>query len=113
MVLLRVLGLLFLALALMALGAEAFLALEKQSWAWPALGEVWYAVDGASLDQVRVAIATHLSPALWDPGAVAILRQPCSVVLGVPALLLLALARLRRRRRRRIFAPAPPDEGRA
>lgn len=99
MVILRFLGWILFLLALMAAGAESFLALEQAAWSPIAFGELWYGLDAGSLNLLQALVQRYLHPEIWDPWIVAVLTAPAWLVLLVPALALIVLARPRRARR--------------
>lgn len=97
----RVLGWVLMALAATAAGAEGLAALEAGDGRWLAAGELWYRLAPDGLNLMQAAIQRHVWPALWDPGLVAVLRLPASLVLAVPGTVLLAATRGPRAPRRR------------
>ncbi len=54
--------------------------------------DVWSAIHQASLTALQ-PILERLSPLLWDPVAVAVLRQPAWLVLAVIGILLIMIGR--------------------
>ena len=95
----RPLGWGLVALALLALGAELLASLEAGDYVALTAGEVWYAIDPASLNLVQAVVQRYLHPALWDPVATAILLRPAWLVLGLPGAALAYIFRTRRPRR--------------
>jgi hypothetical protein len=95
----RILAYLFLALALMAAGAEAVRSLEAGVWQPMALGWLWFTIDVGSLNLAQAVIQRYLHPSIWDPGIAWILQQPAWSVFAAIALILHLVFRLRRRRR--------------
>lgn len=96
----RVFAWIFLALALMALGAEVVRSLEAGEWQILALGPLWFQVDVASLNVTQAFIQRYLLPEIWDPGIVALLTWPAWIVFAVPAAILFLIFRRRERKRR-------------
>jgi len=101
MTLCRLVGWLFLGAALLLLGAETVRSLEAGGWAMLALGELWFALDPASLNGAQAAVQRYLHPALWDPGAIFILRGPAWAPPLLLAVVLFWACRRRHGRRRR------------
>lgn len=95
----RIVGGILLAVALVALGGDALASFEQGRLAVAALGELWFRLDPGSLNLMQAVVQRYLWPGLWDPVIVAILRLPAVAVFGVPGIVLLVLARLPRRRR--------------
>jgi len=99
MIIIRVLGVLLLA------GAVIAGVLQFQMWSDTgrftplALGQLWYNIDPPSLNIAQAAIERHVWPPLWDPVILTILRWPAWLVLGVPGVVFMALPRHRRQRR--------------
>ncbi len=95
----RLLGRLFMALALLALGAEAVRSLEAAAWMPFAIGEVWFWLHKSSLGLAQAGIQRYVHAAIWDPVAITMLRWPAwgyGVFLGTG---LLYFCRLRSERR--------------
>ena len=95
----RIVGGILMALALIALGADALASFEQGGLAVAALGELWFRLDPGSLNLMQAVVQRYLWPGLWDLVIVAILRLPAIAVFGVPAIVLLLLGSLPRRRR--------------
>ena len=95
----RISGVILMALALVALGGDALASFEQGRLAAAALGELWYRIDAGSLNLMQAVVQRYLWPGLWDPVIVAVLRLPAIVVFGAPGLALWLLGRLPRRRR--------------
>jgi hypothetical protein len=98
MVVLRVLGLVLVALAIAAAGWEALAAWQGGGWRPLALGEMWFRLHAASLNAAQAGIQRHIAPWLWEPGITTILRWPAWVVFAVPGAVLLWVGRPRKRR---------------
>jgi|APSaa5957512535_1039671.scaffolds.fasta_scaffold53541_2 hypothetical protein len=97
-------GILFLALALLAAGAEVVASLQAGSWQPRILGQVWYDLDRGSLNLMQAVVQRYLHPAIWNPGMVALLQWPAWLVALIPAAVFLLLFRPRRSVRRRSFS---------
>lgn len=94
-----VLGLVFLALALLAV---AYAAAAGREGVWTAAGELWYRLNVGSLNLTQAVIQRHVVPYLWDPVVVSALLWPAWGLFAVPGLVLTIL-----------FAPRrPPAAGR-
>lgn len=98
---LRILGLLCLALALAVLGWEVSLAGGLDNWRLLVFGEVAFRLAPDWLNLIQAVIQRYVTAWLWDPVIQTILLWPAWPVLGGLGLLFLAISRLRRRRRRR------------
>ena len=90
--------LIILALALAGLEVSEFFrtgAYESRS-----LGRLWFQLDRGSLNLVQAAIQRHVTPSLWDPVLVSVLKTPTwaafAVLGGLGALILWATGRRRR-----------------
>lgn len=98
---LRLLGAVCLALALLALGAGLAAALLDWPAALGSTGQFWYDLDPASLNLVQAVTERYLAIELWDHLLFPLLEQPLLVTLAILAaffgLLGLALRRLGRR----------------
>ena len=94
---LRILGFGLLAVGLFLLFRDLWTSLEAGEIAFVAGGELWYRLHPASLNLLQAAIQRHVAPELWDPGLVAVLLAPASVILSVLGGLLMALVSRRRR----------------
>jgi hypothetical protein len=90
-------------LILLGIGYDLFAWLNTRHAAPIVLGELWYAINPASLQLLQPAIQRHIHPALWDWVVQPMLlwwAWPVFTVLG-SALLLLCRRRGDRPRRRR------------
>ena len=94
----RVVALLFACGAMAALGGDIWQAVADGVWRPMALGQVWFALDSASLNLVQAAVQRYLHPWLWDPAAVQLLLWPAWALPGSVAIVLFLLCRRRRRR---------------
>jgi len=91
----RILGWLLLALALMAVGAEAVASLRAGAWQPMPLGQFWYDLDRGSLNLMQALVQRYLAPAIWDPGVIAVLQWPTWLIILIPAAIFLLLGRRR------------------
>ncbi len=46
-------------------------------------GEVWFALSPNTLNAMQALIQRYISPGLWDPAIVAVLKLPAVAVLGL------------------------------
>jgi hypothetical protein len=102
---LRILGQLFLVLAAAALGLGAWLLFTGRDLLQPA-GQIWFAIDNASLNLVQAVVQRYLHPALWDSVVVPWLLLPgwrALSVLVIGFVVIGALLLIAARRRRRSF----------
>jgi hypothetical protein len=83
MVVLRILGLLFLALAAGALGIGAWLWLAGHDLSQP-LGQLWFTVDKASLNLTQAIIQRYVYAGLWDSVMVPWLLLPGWKAIQIP-----------------------------
>lgn len=90
----KIVGIVWLCLALMSFGAEAVRSLEAASWQPLALGYLWYIIDPDSLGLTQAVTQRYLLPVLWDPVAIEVLRWPAWSVFGGLAAILAIIARL-------------------
>ena len=80
----RIIGWVLVVLAVAAAGHEGFGWLQSGSYRMFALGELWAAIDRASLSLFQAAIQRHVSPWLWEAVILRILLAPAWLVLIVP-----------------------------
>ncbi|HTZ79122.1 MAG TPA: hypothetical protein VMC10_14490 [Stellaceae bacterium] len=100
----RLLGWLFLILALIAEGHDIWGWLDTGHYRIASLGQLWYELDRGSLTSMQALIEGHVAGWLWDPVITTVLIWPGALSLLLPAVLLLWACRRRdspRRRRRR------------
>ncbi len=97
----RLIGWLFLVLAVAAAGQEIIAAVDAGAWRAVALGELWYRLHGASLNAAQAGIQRNIAPWLWEPVITTVLLWPAWAVFAVPGGVLAWACRRRRRRRRR------------
>ncbi len=95
----RIVGWLFLAVAAAVLVWDVVLWADAASFRATALGQHWYDLDRATLGGLQVVIERYIWPPLWKPVAWT-LQQPTWAVFGVLGLVLAIGLRRRRRRRR-------------
>ena len=101
MIVWRVIGWLFVVLALVALGADIVGSLASQSIDITPLGQHWFDIHRSSLGLLQAVIQRYVLPELWDPVIQTVLLGPTWAVFGMLGSVLIILFRPRRRRRRR------------
>lgn len=88
MVLGRIIGWLFLALALLAGSAEVAVSLRAGRLTSLPLEQFWRDLNSASLDSAQ-SFARDTYPWLWDPGLITVLQMPAwPVLLGIATVIL-------------------------
>lgn len=91
-----VLGLVFLALALLALLYEVTVAGDA-GYRAIAAGELWFRLHSGSLNLSQAIIQRYLTPSLWDPVIIGLLQWPAWSILGAPGAVLAFLFYPRKR----------------
>jgi hypothetical protein len=87
----RILGFLLLAGALLAAAWQFQLWAQSGRFIPLALGQMWFKLDASSLNLTQAVIERYVWPPLWDPVILTVLRWPAWAVLGLPALILLVV----------------------
>lgn len=77
-----------LLLAGSVLGAELMVYVDSGRYATLDVGGVWQSLAPASLIWVEEKVIAWLSPALWDPGFVTVLKAPLWAVAAALGLIL-------------------------
>ena len=98
MILGRIIGWITIMLALMAVGAETFVALRAGAYQGLTGGEIWFKIDSHGLNTVQAVVQRYIHPILWDPAIVSVLRLPLWATLGSIGSILLLIYRKRGRR---------------
>lgn len=93
----RVIGLLFVAAAVIVAGIEMARSFNLGRWVIIPLGKLWYDLSPGSLNLTQAVIQRYLAPQIWEPGIVTVLTWPAWAVLGGLGLVLVALTSLGRR----------------
>lgn len=93
----RLIGWLFVVVALVAAGFEIFAVVDGEPWQPIALGELWYRIHAASLNAAQAGIQRNIAPWLWEPVITTILLWPVWLGFGVPGILLIWACRRRGR----------------
>jgi uncharacterized membrane protein len=96
--LLRVLGTLLIAVAVILLIIDGTKSLGSSAIVLTSLGDTWTLVHAASLEQVRAFLATRLFGPLLETVISALLGFPGWAVVGIPGILLAWAGRSRRER---------------
>ena len=96
---LKVIGWLLVAAALVLLGRDLVEWIQAGRWVATSGGKAWYSVSPGSLNLVQAVIERHIWKPLWSP-VLWVLLQPVWLALAVPGLVLAFLPRRNRRRRR-------------
>ncbi len=84
MVTLRLIGVFFLVIAAVAVGAEAVDFFRTARWTPISAGQLWLNLDASSLIATRGFVDRHIIQGLWDSVFVWILRQPAWLVAIIP-----------------------------
>ena len=98
MTVLRVIGWLLIAAALVFLGRDLFDWYKAGHWAATSAGKVWYRLSPGSLNLLQAGVERHLWQPLW-PAILWILLRPVWLVLAAPGFVLAFWPRHRTRRR--------------
>ena len=94
----RIIGLLFAAAAVMVAGIEMARSFQTGKWVVIPLGKLWYDLSPGSLRLIQSLVQRHLAPQVWEPGIVTVLTWPAWAVLGGFGAALLILSALIARR---------------
>jgi hypothetical protein len=98
LLLLRILGVWFLLLAMVAAVVDATKTLAGGgAWVVTPMGEQWSRLSPTSLEAAKLAVQTHVGPFLWDPVITTVLHAPTWVVFGILGTVLYWLGRKRHR----------------
>jgi hypothetical protein len=96
LLLLRILGVWFLLLAVVAAVIDATKSLAAGgAWVFTPLGQQWSNLSPDSLSAAKIAVETHVGTFMWNPMITEILNAPTWVVLGILGVLLFWLGRKR------------------
>lgn len=106
----RVLGLLFLLAAVLALGADLAAPSDDGESSLMPLGALWYSLSPASLNLVQAVIERYVWEPLWDPVLITALQWPAAPTFGVLGGLLIGVSLLRRRARKNRESDAQPAQ---
>ncbi len=75
-------GIMCLALAILALAFELWLAVQAGGYRMIAAGELWFRLHGASLNLSQAILQRYVHPVVWDPGVVTLLLWPAWSIFG-------------------------------
>jgi hypothetical protein len=89
----RLLGLLIMAAAFIALVYDGTKSIAANRVLITKLGDAWHAIHSTSLQLLQPAIERHIATWLWDPVMLQILTAPAWLVLGILGALLMLLGR--------------------
>ncbi len=77
-----------LALATLAVGFYDLLGPPARSGFFHTGGELWFALSPDTLNLMQAVTQRYISPSLWDPTIVAVLKLPAVVPLALAAVVL-------------------------
>jgi hypothetical protein len=92
----RLIGWLFIALSVIALGWEIVDSIDNGGWQITALGKLWFDIHPGSLGLAQVVVQRYVLPAIWDPVVITVLQWPAWAMFGVPGILFAWVFRRRR-----------------
>ena len=95
---LRVIGWLLIAAALILLGRDLFDWYSTGQWQTSSAGKVWDSLAPGSLNSLQAFVEHRIWPPLWPP-ILWILLRPVWLVLAAPGLILVLWPRAQRRHR--------------
>ena len=98
---LRLLGLWFVALALVGLVVDGTATIAAGAWSATPFGQYWFDFAPGSLAAAQAFVQSEINPLVWDPVVLTLLVQPAWVIVGPLGFLLLWIGDLGRGRRRR------------
>lgn len=83
----RFLGFLIFAAALVAMVHDGARSIAASKLVITSLGEMWFSFSAPTLNLTQAVIERTISPYLWDPVALSVLKAPAFVVFMVVALI--------------------------
>jgi hypothetical protein len=95
MLILRALGLLFLAVGFVSLVVDGVRTIASANLVITPLGQAWFDLHPGSLNLTQAVIERYTFPFLWDPVFVSVLLMPGWVVFTVIGALIYYLGRRR------------------
>ena len=96
LLLLRILGVWFLLLAMVAAVIDATKSLAAGgAWVFTPLDQQWASLNPDSLAAAKAAVETHVGTFMWNPMITEILNAPTWVVFGILGVFLFWLGRKR------------------
>ena len=93
----RVIGWLLILAALGVAGWELFVFFQGGPYQTLSLGRLWFKIAHSSLNLVQAVIQRYVTPKLWDPVLVSILKLPAWVSFAVLGIALIVVFRRRKR----------------
>lgn len=96
MLVLRIVGLLFLAAGFVSFIVDGVASIASASLVTTPLGQAWFNLHPASLNLTQAVIERYTFPFLWDPVLLSVLLMPGWVVFTVIGVVLYYLGRRRR-----------------
>ena len=100
----RLIGWAFIAIAFMVLGRDLLQFLNTGELQFILLGELWYNLFPEGLNLTQAIVQRYLLPSLWDPVILTILLWPAWLDFFVPGLVLIILFRKKKNRNKRTLA---------
>ncbi len=94
--LLRFIGLWFVAGAAIFFVIDAAKSISASAWLTTSLGQSWFELSSGTLNISQAIVQRYLHPAIWDPGIQNILLMPSFVVLAVIGIFFMFIGRKRR-----------------
>jgi len=82
MIVLRILGWILLLAAVFVAGMTIFVAFSGGDFSVRSSGQIWFAIDPASLNGLQAGVQRNIHPLLWDPFLLFILDQPSWVLFA-------------------------------
>lgn len=94
----RLIGWAFIAIAFMVLGRDLLQFLNTGELQFILLGELWFKVFPEGLNLTQAIVQRYLFPSLWDPVILTLLLWPAWLDFFVPGFVLIILFRKRKNR---------------
>jgi hypothetical protein len=91
--LLRLIGLLILAIAFVALVRDGATTISGSAMVTTPLRKDWYDINDKSYSSLQPAIERYVAPWMWTSVVQEVVERPTWLVLGIPACLLILLGR--------------------
>lgn len=95
----RVLGLWFIAIALVSFVVDCTRSIAASAWVITPMGQVWFDISPGTLNAAQAGVQRHISPFLWDPILQGLLQYPAWVIFTPLGLLLIWYGDRRRKLR--------------
>jgi len=100
----RLIGWAFIAIAFMVLGRDLLQFLNTGELQFILLGELWYNLFPEGLNLAQAIVQRYLFPSLWDPVILTILLWPAWLDFFVPGVVLIFLFRKKKNHNKRTLA---------